>query len=110
MRNLNDLAADIYETSTSKGFEPPTKKNIDRKLLLVVTEIAEAYEEIRDGYDLNKIYYSPEGKPEGFSVEIADAIIRLLHITYSLGIDISDVVEKKIAYNKTRPYKHGKQF
>lgn len=106
---LNDLAASIRFTSASKGFEAPSTENIHKKLLLAVSEICEAQEELRDGHDVAEVYYNGE-KPEGFPVEIADAIIRLLDICGSLNIDIASVIDKKIRYNMTRPEKHGRKF
>lgn len=118
---MNEIAADIHFTSTSKGFEAPNVENINQKLLLAVSEICEAQEELRDGHDFTEIYYSTNAgygderthgdlKPEGFSVEIADAIIRLLDICNATGIDIEAVIELKLAFNLTRPPKHGRQF
>lgn len=49
-------------------------------------------------------------KPEGVAVELADCIIRCLDTMYSLGVDIDDVVAEKMAYNATRPHKHGKAY
>jgi NTP pyrophosphatase (non-canonical NTP hydrolase) len=106
---LNDLAATIRAVSASKGFAPPSTNNINEKLLLVISEICEAQNELRDGRELTEIY-QVEGKPEGFPIEIADAIIRLLDITYSLNINISDAIELKIKYNNSRPHQHGRKF
>ena len=93
MGKLLNLGHDINEISTSKGFESPSPSNIDRKLMLVITELAEAYECVRDdNYALHII----NGKPEGFPSEIADAIIRLLHICSGMGIDIDYVIELKM--------------
>jgi NTP pyrophosphatase (non-canonical NTP hydrolase) len=50
------------------------------------------------------------GKPEGFPVELADAVIRLFGLAYEAGIDLPAAIEEKLAYNATRPFKHGKQF
>ena len=41
---------------------------------------------------------------------IASAVIKLLDICGHRGIDIESHVEAKIRYNKTRPYKHGKEY
>jgi len=120
MRSINEIAADIAFTSESKGFHI-TVDEVDRKLLLAVSEICEAQDQLRDGHGLTQIYYSTnagygddrmhgDSKPEGFPVECADAIIRLLHLMHWAGIDINEVIEQKIAYNKTRPPKHGRQF
>lgn len=121
--SINQLAAVIHAVSSSKGFDSPNLQNIDKKLLLAVSEICEAQDELRDGNDPTHIYYknyfveglSDDGlpapnKPEGFPVEIADAIIRLLHICFAFKIDIAAVIAEKVAYNSTRPYKHGRKF
>lgn len=117
---FNEWAAAIRFTSASKGFEAPNADNIHKKLLLVISEICEAQEELCDGRGLTEIYYpsaeeangphGPLDKPEGFPIELADAVIRLLDIMYSVGIDIDAVIEQKMAFNKTRPEKHGRQF
>jgi len=115
MRTINEIAADVAFTSKSKSFGVDAT-NIDQKLLLVVSEVCEAQEQLRDGYGLNEIYYETDPrktidpKPEGFPIELADAIIRLFHIGHAVGIDLNAVIEQKIAYNKTRPEKHGRKF
>jgi hypothetical protein len=60
---LNELAARIRFHNDQKGFTV-TKENIDQKLLLAVSEICEAQEELRDGNEFEKIYYKDmEGLP-----------------------------------------------
>lgn len=49
-------------------------------------------------------------KPEGVAVELADALIRILDIMHSLDVDIDAIVAEKMAYNATRPVKHGKAY
>lgn len=118
--NLNELSKDIRFFNEKKGFECNIE-NIDQKLLLAISEICEAQEELRDGHGINEIYYISEGtvknqlntnngKPCGFPTEIADAIIRLLDICGKFEIDIEAIIELKLAYNKSRPAKHGRQF
>ena len=105
------------------------------KLMLVAGELGEAQEEIRAGRGVNETYYSinlPQklldgdqtaeeliadfidggqtGKPEGFPVELADAVIRIFGIAYEAGIDLPAAIEEKLAYNATREFKHGKKF
>jgi hypothetical protein len=46
-------------------------------------------------------------KPCGIPSEIADVIIRALHFSGKHGIDIERAIAEKMAYNETRPYKHG---
>lgn len=124
---LNELAKRIRFDNASKGFDP-TEGGLDRYLLLAISEICEAQEELRDGRHPVEIYHAggdytqgynamyslgmfpKDMKPEGFPVEIADAIIRLLDIAAKFEIDIEQVIHLKLEYNRSRPPKHGRQF
>ncbi len=46
-------------------------------------------------------------KPEGVQSELADVVIRVGHICGLYGIDLERAVMEKMAYNRTRPYRHG---
>lgn len=50
-----------------------------------------------------------EAKPEGFGIELADAIIRIGDLAEYLGIDLEEMVRIKFEYNLTRPFKHGRR-
>lgn len=52
----------------------------------------------------------PVLKPEGFGVELADAVIRIADLAYLTGVDLGALVLEKMTYNATRPHKHGRQF
>lgn len=52
----------------------------------------------------------PKYKPEGFLVELADAVIRIGDLVFLLGGDLQAAIAEKHEYNRTRPYKHGKKF
>lgn len=122
---LNQLASRIAFTNREKGFGDPSLENIDRKLLLAVSEICEAQDVLRDGHAPDSVFWHPKDpnrtsgpvgsiengdKPDGFPIELADAIIRLLHICSALNIDIAAAVALKVKYNRTRPEKHGRIF
>jgi hypothetical protein len=49
-------------------------------------------------------------KPEGAFVELADCIIRILNTAGHYGVDMQALVEEKMAFNETRPYRHGKRL
>lgn len=113
LSELNQLATEIHENAVNHGWwdYPPRERSIEipTKLMLVVTELSEAMEELRngsiDGIRLN--YDSEHGKPEGFGIELADAVIRILDLASALGIDMDLAIRMKHEYNKTRPYRHG---
>jgi len=48
-------------------------------------------------------------KPEGAPYELADCIIRLLETIKTLGHDADDLVARKMDYNYTRAFMHGKK-
>ena len=43
-------------------------------------------------------------------VELADAVIRIAHLCGAVDIDLEARIVEKLAYNATRPYKHGRAF
>lgn len=114
MDEINILAEQIHGISTSKGFKPPTLENLPEKLMLSVSELAEALEEHRSGRPL--VWYEGN-KPEGILVEIADSIIRNLHMMHSLieqsgdpDLRVDDIIHMKVGYNAGRPAMHGRNY
>jgi NTP pyrophosphatase (non-canonical NTP hydrolase) len=83
------------------------KRNIGELLMLIVSELGEALEALRrnDRQELNT-----EWRKNTFEDEIADAVIRLLDLCAAESIPLEKQILKKLEYNKTRPYKHGKEF
>jgi NTP pyrophosphatase (non-canonical NTP hydrolase) len=80
------------------------------KLCLVHSEVSEAVEEARvtRPRNLGMARYRPEDrKPEGFAVELADAVIRILDLCGALGIDLEEAIRIKHEFNMTRPQRHG---
>jgi NTP pyrophosphatase (non-canonical NTP hydrolase) len=73
-------------------------------LALITTEVAEAIEEARGGRFRER---SEDGKPEGLPAELADVVIRCFDLAGGLGIDLAGAIERKAAYNATRPTRHG---
>jgi len=73
------------------------------------SEISEAFEEYRTHHGLAEVYENPDkpGKLEGIPVELADAVIRIPDFCAHEGINLQDILERKHAYNHTRPYRHG---
>ena len=99
------------------------QRSPEELLILLTTEIVETYEEWRNGRLINEIYFRRKNgteskvpfdvgspvlhKPEGIPIELADIMIRLLDTCDEWGIDIEEAMELKMAYNKTRGFRHG---
>jgi hypothetical protein len=113
------------------------RRAIAEKLALIHEEVSEALGEIRSGHAPLEVYYVdhkgvlgekgkqfkeqqyneagvPQCKPEGFLVELADAVIRIGDLAFLVGdtegFKLADVQRIKHEYNATRPHKHGRKF
>lgn len=112
--DFNELQAQCHELAIDKGFWTdaegrPKARNVPEMLALIHSEISEALEEYRTGRPVWLVYYPHEApKPEGFGVELADAVIRILDLAEGLEIPLLDQIREKLEYNKTRPQMHGK--
>ncbi len=107
--HLNELAAVCYSIADAKGWHDEPR-DFGTIMMLIVTEIAEAMEAWRaPDANVKEIWYGLDnpGKPEGVPIELADALIRILHTAVIYGIDIGTAVEIKMKYNMDRPYRHG---
>lgn len=133
---LETLQRYIHNWASGKGWwDSEEQKNIPSKIALMHSELSEALEAYRnklpEGYGLtikDTYWCSDDGgvyfdnlnwqtdrpieereplKPEGFGIELADCIIRILDTAGFLGIDIGRAILDKMVYNQTRPYKHG---
>lgn len=104
------------------------QRNDGELMLLMVTEIAEAFEEIRNHHQPDEVYYNvaggesprhivssqdakapfnPASKPEGVPVELADVVIRILDYCAHKSVDLEGEIVRKMIYNQSRPYRHG---
>lgn len=102
-RSIAEIAAEIAVWREGKGFYTPSTLTTEHerdmmlgKLMLVVSEVLEAAECVRQEADIN------------FSEEITDAVIRLFDIAHTTGIDLETEIERKMAVNRKRPMRHGK--
>lgn len=150
---LTNLAVQIGEGNRERGFREEgddvrrlalAKGNLaefndarladyySKRLLLVISEATEAFEELRSGHAVDERWYSgpisdpvtglsyaanfsvnrdgTPRKPEGIPSELADILIRVLDFFDEIGVDAGEVVAEKLAYNATRPFKHGRKF
>jgi len=117
--NVRNIAENAYANAKTKGFHSnadgtPKERNIGEALALIHSEVSEALEEIRKNPDPLHIYNrEADGKPEGFMVELADAVIRIGDLAGSFeggGAILAACIEEKMAFNAKRPHMHGKEF
>lgn len=77
------------------------------RLELAFTELSEAVAEVEAN---NAAIYFVNGKPEGYAIEIADAVIRLMDTAEWMGFDLETAIKLKMEYNAGRPHMHGKKI
>lgn len=102
MRNITliQLMQFTMEQAKEKGFGVvPKEVNALEKIALIHSELSEAME----AYRRKKI----RGK-NGFAEELADVIIRVLHLAGIYKIDIEKEILKKLNSNKNRQWKWEK--
>lgn len=110
---MSDLGQILHKTSTEKGWwgdrdelsrTRAGKVQVDIGCIaLVITELAEAIENIRAGY-------TPDDKvPEfsGLEAELADAIIRILDFAEARKLRVAEAVIDKARFNEGRSERHG---
>jgi len=117
---MKELQKEIHSIAREKGFYEE-RRNIPTRLMLIVSEISEAMEADRIGHRFTKHidalngWVSDEDFKEAFQNsckdtfedELADAVIRILDLAESEGINLEAHIIAKIRYNKTREIKHG---
>jgi NTP pyrophosphatase (non-canonical NTP hydrolase) len=102
-KSLNELRDEAFRIATEHGF---TENTVGEDIALMHSELSEALEDYRGGHPPNLMWFDA-AKPCGVPSELADTIIRVLHFAGKHGIDIEAAVAAKMAYNETRPFKHG---
>lgn len=132
MSDLRELQWAAHQTAMAKGWwkrDMTGAAIVDRPILellmLAVGELSEAAEEARmHDFDVLEVYRrdpagkkrpfneemdlgAADAKPEGFGIELADTVIRIMDTCEALGIDLTRMVEIKMAFNATRPHRHG---
>ena len=102
--DINTLIEKSHNIAITKGWWDKERK-IPELIALIHSELSEALEEYRVNENLDMRY--EKKKPEGFVVELADALIRIFDLSGKYGLDLNEALEAKLKYNETREYRHG---
>ena len=103
--NINEAVATCHEASFNAGWwhdkdGVPTQDNpmcFSQKLMLIVSELAEAMEGDRKGLRDDKL-----PNREMREVELADAVIRIFDLAGAYNMDLGGAIAEKLSYNSVR--------
>lgn len=96
--DIGKLIRKCHSIAKEKGWWDE-ERNDGELIALMHSELSEALEAMRS-----------HGTKDNVAEELADCCIRIFDYCGARDIDLEKILLKKIEYNKTRPYRHGKKF
>lgn len=115
-KTIAEMQAEVVANNEAKGWYENCA-TFPEAMAMLHSEVSEALEAWRTWGTQDGTYHVPlpEGglpnggppKPEGVGSEFADVFIRLLDDCHLFGVDLEAEYERKMAHNRSRPYRHG---
>jgi NTP pyrophosphatase (non-canonical NTP hydrolase) len=113
---MNEWQEACWTIAEEKGFHLEVERPLEgtvrdaspvERMMLIVSEVSEMLEAFRLSKKPGQLYTEVDGKPEGVAAELADVVIRCLDYAAIYDIDLGFVMQQKLMYNTTRPFRHG---
>ena len=120
-KTINQLVQEAHENAVNKGWWDEDR-SFGEIIALIHSEASEALEDYRKGRQPTEVWYEGKidnqiarssfvnewcQKPCGIPSELADIVIRVFDVCGPYGIDLEKAITEKMAYNATRPKRHG---
>lgn len=111
MPSISTISKLVHKTAKEKGWWD-SPRTVGDCIALMHSELSEALEEYRKHGTVSLTYQDETqdgslGKPEGFVIELADCVIRIMDFCELHDLDLEDAILRKAEYNMTRSYRHG---
>lgn len=112
---LGAMEKEVYDCNVANGWFDDARTFGD-DIALLHSEVSEMFEAYRDHQMADATAEAIESitgepaklpKPEGVGSEAADILIRLFDTAFRHDIDLAGEFVRKMAFNRTRGYKHG---